>query len=219
MSTSPKLKLYEEFSAIARALGNAHRIDILEHLGQGERGVDALAAKTGLSTANTSQHLQQLKRAGLVESRRDGKYILYRLKGDNVLALLGALFAVGEQNQAEVDKVLRGYFQKRDDMEAVSHEELLERSRDGLVTVLDVRPKDEFEMEHLPGATNIPLEELESRLSEIADDQEVIAYCRGPYCVLSYEAVAALRKRGIKARRMEDGLPEWRAAGLPLERS
>jgi len=217
MSTSPKLKLYEEFSAIARALGNAHRIDILEHLGQGERGVDALAAKTGLSTANTSQHLQQLKRAGLVESRRDGKYILYRLKGDNVLALLGALFDVGEHNLAEVDKVLRGYFHARDDMEPVSHAELLERSRDGLVTVLDVRPKDEFAMEHLQGAVNIPLNELETRLSELDPTQEVIAYCRGPYCVLSFEAVAALRKRGIKARRLEYGLPEWRAAGLPLE--
>jgi len=217
MSTSPKLKLYEEFSAIARALGNAHRIDILEHLGQGERGVDALAAKTGLSTANTSQHLQQLKRAGLVESRRDGKYILYRLKSDNVLALLGALFDVGEHNLAEVDKVLRGYFHARDDMEPVSHEDLLERSRDGLVTVLDVRPKDEFEVDHLPGAKNIPLEELETRLSEIDPTHEVIAYCRGPYCVLSFEAVAALRQRGIKARRLEDGLPEWRAAGLPLE--
>jgi len=217
MSTSPKLKLYEEFAAIARALGNAHRLDILEHLGQGERGVDALAAKIGLSTANTSQHLQQLKRAGLAESRRDGKYILYRLKGDNVLALLGALFEVGEHNQAEVDKVLRGYFHERDNMEAVSHGELLERSRDGLVTVLDVRPKDEFAMEHLPGAVNIPLDELETRLSEIDPAQEVIAYCRGPYCVLSFEAVAALRQRGIKARRMEDGLPEWRAAGLPVE--
>ncbi len=217
MSTSPKLKLYEEFASIARALGNAHRIDILEHLGQGERGVDALAAKTGLSTANTSQHLQQLKRAGLVESRRDGKYILYRLTGDNVLALLGALFEVGERNLAEVDQVLRGYFQQRDDMEPVSHEELLERSRDGLVTVLDVRPKDEFEMDHLPGAKNIPLEELETRLSEIDPAHEVIAYCRGPYCVLSFEAVAALRQRGIKARRLEDGLPEWRAAGLPVE--
>ncbi len=219
MSTSPKLKLYEEFATIGRALGNAHRIDILEHLGQGERGVDALAAKTGLSTANTSQHLQQLKRAGLVESRRDGKYILYRLRGDNVLALLGALFDVGERNLAEVDKVLRGYFHERDAMEAVSQAELLERSRDGLVTVLDVRPRDEFEIEHLPGAKNIPLDELESRLSELEPAQEVIAYCRGPYCVLSFEAVATLRQHGIKARRLEDGLPEWRAAGLPLEQS
>ena len=219
MSTSPKLKLYEEFASVARALGNAHRLDILEHLGQGERGVDALSVKVGLSTANTSQHLQQLKRAGLVESRRDGKYILYRLSDDSVLALMRALFDVGERNLAEVDKVLRGYFHERDDMEAVSHEELMDRTRDGLVTVLDVRPKDEFMMEHLPGAINIPLEELETRLSEIDDAQEVIAYCRGPYCVLSYEAVSALRKKGFKAHRMEDGLPEWRAAGLPVESS
>ena len=219
MSTSPKLKLYEEFASVARALGNAHRLDILEHLGQGERGVDALSVKVGLTTANTSQHLQQLKRAGLVESRRDGKYILYRLSDDSVLALLRALFDVGERNLAEVDKVLRGYFHERDDMEAVSHEELLDRTRDGLVTVLDVRPKDEFAMEHLPGAVNIPLDELETRLSEIDDAHEVIAYCRGPYCVLSFEAVSALRKKGFKARRMEDGLPEWRAAGLPVESS
>ncbi len=219
MSTSPKLKLYEEFATIGRALGNAHRIDILEHLAQGERGVDALAAKIGLSTANTSQHLQQLKRAGLVQSRRDGKYILYRLRGDNVLTLLGALYGVGERNLAEVDKVLRGYFHARDDMEPVSHAELLARSREGLVSVLDVRPKDEFEMDHLPGAKNIPLDELESRLSELDPAQEVIAYCRGPYCVLSFEAVATLRQRGIKARRLQDGLPEWRAAGLPLEQS
>lgn len=204
---------------MARALGNAHRLDILEHLGQGERGVDALSAKVGLSTANTSQHLQQLKRAGLVDSRRDGKYILYRLSDDSVLALMRALFDVGERNLAEVDKVLRGYFHERDDMEAVSHEELLDRTRDGLVTVLDVRPKDEFAVEHLPGAVNIPLDELETRLSEIDDAQEVIAYCRGPYCVLSFEAVSALRKKGFKARRMEDGLPEWRAAGLPVESS
>lgn len=219
MSTSPKLKLYEEFATVARALGNAHRLDIIEHLGQGERGVDALSAKVGLSTANTSQHLQQLKRAGLVESRRDGKYVLYSVSDNSVLDLMRALFTVGERNVAEVDKVLRGYFHERDDMEPVSHEDLLDRTRDGLVTVLDVRPKDEFALGHLPGALNIPLDELESRLSEIDDTQEVIAYCRGPYCVMSFEAVSELRKKGFNARRMEDGLPEWRAAGLPLESS
>ena len=217
MSTGPKLKLYEEFALIGRALGNAHRLDMLEHLAQGEKGVDALAAKTGLSTANTSQHLQQLKRAGLVDSRREGKFVLYRLAGDNVLALLAAMFDVGETNLASVDKVLRDYFQARDSMEPVSHDELLARTRDGLVTVLDVRPPDEYTAEHLPGAVNIPLDELENRLSEIKDAPEVVAYCRGPYCVLSFEAVAALRKRGINARRLKSGLPEWRAAGLPVE--
>ncbi len=217
MSTSPKLKLYEEFALIGRALGNAHRLDMLEHLAQGEKGVDALAAKTGLSTANTSQHLQQLKRAGLVDSRRDGKFVLYRLTDDNVLALMAALFGVGERNLASVNKVLRDYFQARDSMEPVTHDELLARTRDGLVTVLDVRPADEYAAEHLPGAVNIPLDELENRLSEIEDAPEVVAYCRGPYCVLSFEAVSALRKRGINARRLKSGLPEWRAAGLPVE--
>ncbi|WP_197919115.1 ArsR/SmtB family transcription factor [Thiosulfatihalobacter marinus] len=219
MSISPKLKLYEAFAGIGRALGHAHRLDILEHLAQGERGVEALAAKVGLTTGNTSQHLQLLKHAGLVESRRDGKFILYRLSGDRVLGLIAALFDVGEHNLAEVDKVLRGYFHERDAMEPVSHEDLIERSRDGLVTVLDVRPEDEFRAGHLPGAVNMQLEELESRLAEIDPGKEVIAYCRGPYCVLSFEAVAALRKKGIAARRLEDGLPEWRAAGLPLEHS
>lgn len=204
---------------MARALGNAHRLDIIEHLGQGERGVDALSSKVGLSTANTSQHLQQLKRAGLVESRRDGKYILYRVSDNSVLTLMRALFDVGERNVAEVDKVLRGYFHERDNMEPVSHKDLLDRTRDGLVTVLDVRPKDEFQLGHLPGAVNIPLDELESRLSEIDYTQEVIAYCRGPYCVMSFEAVSALREKGFSARRMVDGIPEWRAAGLPLESS
>ncbi len=217
MSTSPKLKLYEEFALIGRALGNAHRLDMLEHLAQGEKGVDALAAKTGLSTANTSQHLQQLKRAGLVDSRREGKFVLYRLADDNVLALMAALFGVGERNLASVNKVLRDYFQARDSMEPVTHDELLARTRDGLVTVLDVRPADEYAAEHLPGAVNIPLDELENRLSEIEDAPEVVAYCRGPYCVLSFEAVSALRKRGINARRLKSGLPEWRAAGLPVE--
>ncbi|MDQ7080803.1 MAG: metalloregulator ArsR/SmtB family transcription factor [Paracoccaceae bacterium] len=217
MSTSPKLKLYEEFALIGRALGNAHRLDMLEHIAQGEKGVDALAAKTGLSTANTSQHLQQLKRAGLVDSRREGKFVLYRLADDNVLALMAALFGVGERNLASVSKVLRDYFQARDSMEPVTHEELLARTRDGLVTVLDVRPADEYAAEHLAGAVNIPLDELENRLSEIEDAPEVVAYCRGPYCVLSFEAVSALRKRGINARRLKSGLPEWRAAGLPVE--
>ncbi len=217
MSTSAKIELYEEFSQVAKALGSAHRLDILEHLAQGERGVDALAKRVNLSTANTSQHLQLLKRAGLVASRRDGKFVRYRLSNDNVLKLTGVLFDVAEQNLAEVDKVLRNYFYQRDDMEPISQNELLERTRDGLAIVLDVRPSDEFAASHLTGAINIPLAELEKRLSELDNEQEIIAYCRGPYCVLAFEAVAMLRKKGIKSRRLEDGLPEWRAAGLPVE--
>lgn len=219
MSIGPKQALFAEFAAVARALGSSHRLEMLEHLAQNERGVEALAERVGLSIANASQHLQQLKRAGLVASRRDGKFILYRLADENVLALMRALFEVGERNLAEVDRILRSYFSGRDSLEPVTREELLDRSRDGLVTVLDVRPADEFAVGHLPGAINIPLSELEARLAELDPNQEIVAYCRGPYCVLSFEAVAALRQRGFKARRLEDGFPEWKAASLPLESS
>jgi rhodanese-related sulfurtransferase/DNA-binding HxlR family transcriptional regulator len=217
MSTGPKQALFAEFATIGRALGNAHRIEMLEHLAQGERGVDALAQRVGLSVANTSQHLQHLRRAGLVTSRRDGKFILYWLSDDSVTGLLRTLFELGERNLTGVDYVLRGYFEDRDNMEPITREALLKRSRSGQVTVLDLRPEDEFAAGHLPGAVNIPLEELEARLAELPDGCEVIAYCRGRYCVLSFEAVATLRAKGIKARRLEEGMPEWRAAGLPVE--
>jgi ArsR family transcriptional regulator len=217
MSTGPKQALYSEFAAVARALGSQHRLEILEHLAQGERGVEALAERVGLSIANASQHLQQLRRAGLVTSRRDGKFVLYRLADEAVLGLIAALSGIAERNLAEVDRIRRTYFFDRDNMEPVSREELLQRTRDGLVTVLDVRPPDEFAVGHLPGAINIPLSELEARLTELDPDHEIVAYCRGPWCVLSFEAVAALRARGFEVRRLEDGLPEWRAAGLPVE--
>jgi rhodanese-related sulfurtransferase/DNA-binding transcriptional ArsR family regulator len=219
MSIGPKQALFAEFASVARALGSPHRLEILEHLAQNERGVEALADRVGLSTANASQHLQHLKRAGLVTSRRDGKFILYRLADENVLALMRALFDVGERNLAAVDRILESYFSERDSMEPVTREELLDRTREGLVTVLDVRPADEFAAGHLPGAINIPLSELEARLAELDPAQEIVAYCRGPYCVLSFEAVAALRQRGFKVRRLEDGFPEWKAASLPLESS
>lgn len=217
MSTGPKQALFAEFAKVARAVAHPHRLEILEHLAQGERGVDALSVRLGLSIANASQHLQQMRRAGLVASRRDGKYILYRLADDTVLALVSSLRLVAERNIAEVDRIVRGFFNARDDMEPVSRVDLLERMHAGLVTVLDVRPADEFAASHLPGARNIPLSELEARLSELDPSHEIIAYCRGTYCVLSFEAVAKLRGRGLKARRLEEGLPEWRAAGLPLE--
>ena len=217
MSSGPKQELFAEFAVVARALGHAHRLEILEHLAQSERGVEALAHRVGLSTANASQHLQHLRRAGLITSRRDGKFVLYRLTDDAVLTLLSVLRQVAERNRAEVDRIVRSYFAVRDELEPVSREELLERSRDGLVTVLDVRPADEFAVGHVPGAINIPLDELETRLAELNPGQEVVAYCRSTYCVLSFEAVAALRRRGFKVRRLEDGLPEWQAAGMPVE--
>jgi ArsR family transcriptional regulator len=202
---------------IAQALGHAHRVELLEQLGQGERSVEHLAARTGLTIANTSRHLQLLRRAALVEGRREGKRIFYRLSGeDAVVALLQALSRVGERNSAEIARVMASYFRARDELEPVSRDELLDRLRAGTATVLDVRPEDEFHQGHLPGALNIPLAQLEPRLAELPADREVVACCRGPWCILSFEAVAVLRQHGYKARRLEGGFPEWKAAGLPM---
>jgi ArsR family transcriptional regulator len=217
MSITPKQALFAEFAAVARALASPHRLEMLEHLAQGERGVEALAARVGLSVANASQHLQQLRRAGVVASRREGKFVLYRLADDTVLGLLASLREVAGRNLVEVDYILRSYFSERDPLEPVSRDDLLARLRDGQVTVLDVRPADEYAMGHVPSAVNIPLGELEQRLGELDPSQEIVAYCRGAYCVLSFEAVCALRDRGFKARRLEEGLPEWKAAGLTVE--
>jgi rhodanese-related sulfurtransferase/DNA-binding transcriptional ArsR family regulator len=215
-SVNPKLALFAQFAAVAKALAHTHRLHLLEQLAQGERSVEILANRTGVSIANASQHLQHMLRAGLVANRRDGKFVYYRLVDDAVIDLLTALRKIAEQNVAEVERVVRTYFEDRDSLEPVSRKELLDRSRAGAVTILDVRPEDEFALGHVPGAINIPLRALESRLSELDPSKEIVAYCRGPYCVLSYEAVAALRKRGFKALRLEDGLPEWRAAGLTV---
>jgi rhodanese-related sulfurtransferase len=171
-----------------------------------------------LTFANTSRHLQFLRRARLVDTERRGKHVLYRLAGDaEVVALIKALGRVGERNVAEIGRVVTDYFQARDALEPVSRDDLVARLRKARVTVLDVRPEDEFALGHLPGALNIPFAELERRLKELPKNREVIAYCRGPYCVLSFEAVAKLRGRGYKIRRLEDGYPEWKAAGLPVE--
>jgi ArsR family transcriptional regulator len=215
-SQGPKQALFAQFAAVAKTLAHAHRLELLEQLAQGERSVETLAQRTGLSVANASQHLQQMRRAGIVTSRRDGKFVHYRLADDAVLDALGALRRIAERNLAEVERVVRSYFHDRDGLEPVSRSRLVELSRAGAVTLLDVRPQDEFAMGHLPGALNIPLRDLKARLAELDPAQEVVAYCRSHYCVLSYEAVAALRKRGFKARRLEDGFPEWRAAGLPV---
>jgi rhodanese-related sulfurtransferase len=217
-STRPKQAIYESLAEVAQALGHAHRLELLEHLAQGERSVEELSVRAGLTFANTSRHLQILRRARLVETERRGKYILYRLAGNaEVVTLIKALGLVGERNLAEIDRIKADYFSARDALEPVSREALVSRLHDNLVTVLDVRPEDEFAMGHLPGALNIPLGELERRLGELPANREIVAYCRGPYCVLSFEAVAALRARGYLIRRLEDGYPEWKAAGLPVE--
>ena len=216
-SLGPKQHVFASLAAIAQALGHAHRLEILEHLAQGERSVEDLADCAGITLANCSRHLQLLRRAGLVEGRREGKRVFYRLAGeDAVIGLLNALSRVGERNSAEIARVMASYFRARDELEPVSRTELLDRLRAGAAAVLDVRPEDEFQQGHLPGALNIPLAQLERRLAELPPDREIVAYCRGPWCVLSFEAVAALRQRGFQARRLEDGFPEWKVAGLPI---
>jgi len=217
-SIGPKQAIFASLAEVAQALGHQHRLELLEHLAQGERSVEDLSARATLGFANTSRHLQILRRARLVEERRQGKHMLYRLAGDaEVVELLQALGRVGERNLAEIGRVMADYFHARDALEPVSRRDLMARLEDGSVTVLDVRPEDEFALGHLPGALNIPLAALEQRLAELPTGREVVAYCRGPYCVLSFEAVAALRARGYPVHRLEDGYPEWKAAGLPVE--
>jgi len=215
-SDAVKSALYGELARVAQALGSAGRLQMLEFVAQGERSVDALAAMTGLSVANTSKHLQALRQAGLVAARKDGLRVYYSLAGDDVVALVSTLRAVAEHRVAEVERLVRLWLAHRDEMEPVPATELLERARKGLVTVLDVRPAEEYAAGHVPGAINVPVDRLESFLSRLPKRKEVIAYCRGPYCLMSFEAVEKLRKRGWRARRLENGLPEWRAAGLPV---
>jgi rhodanese-related sulfurtransferase/DNA-binding transcriptional ArsR family regulator len=216
-SQNPKLTIFEHFAAVARTLGSAHRLELLELLAQTERSVEELAGLSGLTVANASQHLQQLRRSGLVEARRDGKRVIYHLADSEVLALLGSLRRVTERNVGAVEKVLNSYFRERDSLEPISRKELMRRMRDGLVTVIDIRPAEEFAAGHLAGALNVPLGELKLRLRKLPRDQAIVAYCRGAYCVLSYEAVAKLRNRGFTAFRLEEGYPEWKTAGLPVE--
>jgi rhodanese-related sulfurtransferase/DNA-binding HxlR family transcriptional regulator len=205
---------------VAKALGHEHRIELIEQLAQGPRSVDALAARVGLSVANASQHLQQLRRAGLVSSQRAGKRVVYRLADEaetDIVALTGGLRRVAEHTVASMERVITAYFRARDELEPVAASELLTRLRTGKVVLIDVRPEDEYGLGHLPGALNVPLRELEARIPELPRHHEIVAYCRGPYCVLSFEAVAVLRARGFKVRRLEEGFPEWKAAGLPVE--
>jgi rhodanese-related sulfurtransferase/DNA-binding transcriptional ArsR family regulator len=215
---NPKREVFEGLARIGTALSSRTRLELLELLAQGERSVEQLATLTDTTVANTSQHLQKLRQAGLIAGRKEGQYVFYRLAGDGVVRLLDALGHVGETHLAEVERVVRQYFAGRDALEPVPARELLDRARKGLVTVLDVRPVEEFAAGHVPGAVNIPVHELERRLGELPRRREVVAYCRGPYCLMSYDAVQLLRDRGMKARRLEKGLPEWREAGLPVDR-
>ncbi len=213
-----KQALFAQFARVGKALSNGNRLELLEFIAQGERSVEALARVAGLSVANASQHLKQLRQAGLVTARKDGLRVYYRLSGDDVLDLLQALRTVAERHLQEVDELVDSYLHSRDALEPLAREELLARARDGLVTVLDVRPPEEYAAGHLPGAINVPLADLERQLDRIGRDREVVAYCRGPHCILAFDAVARLRRHGFRARRLQDGFPEWQRQGLPVER-
>jgi DNA-binding transcriptional ArsR family regulator/rhodanese-related sulfurtransferase len=217
---SPKTQIFEQFAVVAKALGHGNRLELLEHLAQGERAVENLAALAGLSIANASQHLQRLRRAGLVDLRKSGTQVYYRLADDEILALVGVLRRVAERNLAEVDRLVSGYYDSHDDLEPISRQELLRRMRDQSVTVLDVRPTAEYMAGHILGALNITSEELAEHLDQylvaLSESEEVVAYCRGAYCVFSFEAVFLLRRHGLTVRRLEDGFPEWKAADLPV---
>jgi ArsR family transcriptional regulator len=214
---NPSLMLFAQFASVAQALGHTHRLLLLQLLAQGERPVVALASASGVGLTNVSQHLQRLSRAGLVLSRRQGRQVFYRLSDDIVLTLVETLRKVAERRLAELRAVFQDYFLNLDNLTPVSRRELLRRLRTREVAVVDVRPPEEFSAGHLPGAINLPLEELQRSMSDVPRDREIVAYCRGPYCVMSYEAVHLLRQRGFKALRLEDGYPEWKAAGLPIE--
>jgi rhodanese-related sulfurtransferase len=212
-----KEALYEQFARLGKAVASPKRIELLDLLCQGERTVEGLAKASRMGVTNTSAHLQVLRQARLVETRRDGVKVFYRLADEEVCRFYFALRDLGRARLAEVEQVVRDYFEARDELEPVSRDDLLHRIEGGEAAVLDVRPAEEYAAGHIPGATSMPLPELGRRLGELPRDVEIVAYCRGPYCVLAPEALTILRTKGFTARRLEDGFPEWRLAGLAVE--
>ena len=213
-----KDRLYGQFARIGKALSSPHRLEILELLAQSERTVDSLATEIGLSLANASQHLQALRQAALVESRRDGLFVYYRLASPEVFDLSKVLRTVAEGRLAELERLVHEHFSDRADAEAVPMAELLRRARSKQVVILDTRPASEYVAGHIPGAISVPVDELKQRLQKLTKSNEYVAYCRGPYCVYADRAVELLKANGRRARRLLDGFPEWRAAGLPVAR-
>jgi rhodanese-related sulfurtransferase/DNA-binding transcriptional ArsR family regulator len=209
--------LYEQFAKAAGGFASGKRFELLSLLAQGPRTVEALAGQAEMSLANTSQHLQVLRRAGLVSAEKRGLFVTYRLADEQVGQVILALQGLARDRLAEVERIKRGLFAGAEDVEPVDREVLLARARRGEVTVLDVRPEEEYRAGHFPGAVSIPISELEQRLGELPREREVVAYCRGPYCVYAAEAVELLRKKGYRGARLEEGVLEWRANGLPLE--
>lgn len=212
-----KSSLFEEFARLGRALSSPKRMELLDLLCQAERSVESLARLTGMGVTNTSQHLQTLRAARMVEVRKEGTRSLYRVSSPAVCALLYDMQRLARARLGEADRIARDYFDERDELEPVAREDLLERVEREDVVVIDVRPVEEYEAGHIAGALSIPLEELRSRLAEIPRDTVIVAYCRGPFCVLAPQAMELLREAGIRARRLDGGLPEWRAAGHPVE--
>jgi rhodanese-related sulfurtransferase/DNA-binding transcriptional ArsR family regulator len=212
-----KDRLYGQFARIGKALSSPHRLELLELLAQGERTVESLAGEIGLSLANTSQHLQALRQASLVESRKHGLYVHYRLADPAVSEVSKAVRTVAEHRLAELDRLVRDHFGDRSSAEAIGMEELLRRARSHDVVVLDTRPASEYLAGHIAGAISVPVEELQRRLRELPKNKDYVAYCRGPYCVYADHAVEILRSKGRRAQRLLEGFPEWRAAGLPVQ--
>ena len=212
-----KDELYEQFARIGKALSNPHRLELVDLLAQGERTVEDLAVEANLPIANASQHLQVLRAAQLVDVRRDGLYAYYRLSDERVFRLWQALRDLGELQLAEVNHLVQSFLQDRSPLQSITTAELLQLLEAGNVVILDVRPGVEYQSGHIPEARSIPIDELETRLGELSRDQEIIAYCRGPYCVFADEAVTLLQKHGYRARRLVEGLPDWQALNLPVE--
>lgn len=212
-----KTAIYEQLARIGKAVGSPGRLELLDILSQGPRTVEMLARQTGQNLANTSHHLQVLRRARLVEAEKAGLYVTYRLAGAEVSTFFLHLRRLAESRLAEVEQVTRQYLEARGSLESVGSDELLRRVRSAEVTILDVRPREEYRAGHIPGALSVPLSELKKRLTEFSKDREIVAYCRGPYCVMAIEAVELLRKRGFRASRMEQGIADWRARGWRVE--
>lgn len=212
-----KDEIFEQFARIGKAVASAKRIELLDVLSQGERHVEALADAANISVANASQHLQVLRAARLVETKKSGVFVSYRLADHSVAEFVRQLRILAENRLAEVEQTTRCFVEGRIGFDPIDREELLRRVRKGEVTVLDVRPAEEFRAGHLPRALSVPLEDLEARMKDLPKDREIVAYCRGPYCVMAVEAVARLRKRGFRAVRLEIGVVDWQAQGLPVE--
>jgi rhodanese-related sulfurtransferase/DNA-binding transcriptional ArsR family regulator len=212
-----KTELYGQFARLGKALASPQRLEFLDLLAQSERTVESLASEVGASAANASQHLQALRRAGLVQTRKDGLFVYYRIADPSVLQLCAALRTVAEKQYADLDRIVREHFGERSDPEAVRMDELLRRARSGDVVILDARPAREYAAGHIAGAISVPIDQLQQRLRTLPKSKEYVAYCRGPYCVYADEAVARLRKTGRRARRLAVGFPEWRSTGLPVQ--